>query len=179
MPEVTLVGRGLKPDFQFFAVTDFDSAWLRANRIKGLLLDMDNTIVPWRGAEVSAAVLAWARELRAGGLKACIVSNSRYPAKVARVGAALGFPYLHRARKPRQGGFRAGRALLGLGPEEVLVVGDQLFTDILGGNRGRMRTCLICPIARPEFIGTTLLRLLERAAGRPPGFQQNGPAITK
>jgi HAD superfamily phosphatase (TIGR01668 family) len=169
---VTFLGRGLQPDFQFFAVTDFDSAWLRANRIKGLLLDMDNTVVPWRGAEVTAAVLAWARELRAGGVKVCIVSNSRYPAKVARVSAALEFPCLHRARKPGQGGFRAGQALLGLGAEEVLVVGDQLFTDILGGNRGRMRTCLICPISRPEFIGTQLLRLLERAAGRPLRFQR-------
>ncbi|MDR1961287.1 MAG: YqeG family HAD IIIA-type phosphatase [Gracilibacteraceae bacterium] len=166
------MGRGIKPDFQFFAVTDFDSAWLRANGIRGLLLDMDNTIVSWHAPLVTGAVRSWAQELRTGGIGVCIVSNSRYPEKVARVAAALDFPYLHRAKKPRQKGFGAGRAILGLERGEVLVVGDQLFTDVYGGNRGHMRTCLVCPISSTEFAGTKLLRFLERLAGRTPRFQQ-------
>jgi HAD superfamily phosphatase (TIGR01668 family) len=165
------LGRGLNPDFYFFTVTDFDSAWLRANGIKGLLLDMDNTVAPWRDPVISLSVLSWARELAVGGVKICIVSNSRCPDKVARAAAKLEIPYLCRARKPGQGGFNAGRAMLGLEREEVLVVGDQLFTDVFGGNRGRMRTCLVCPISRAEFIGTRLLRLLERAVGRSVRFQ--------
>ncbi|MDR0434582.1 MAG: YqeG family HAD IIIA-type phosphatase [Gracilibacteraceae bacterium] len=165
------MGRGIKPDFQFRAVTDFDSVWLRNNGFKGVLLDMDNTLTPWKTPAPSAAVLAWRKELRAGGVKACIVSNSRQPVKVARVAAELEMPYIHRAGKPRRRGFDAGQEALELPREEILVVGDQIFTDVAGGNLARMRTCLICPISRQEFLGTKFLRLLERLAGRAVRFQ--------
>ncbi|MDR1320257.1 MAG: YqeG family HAD IIIA-type phosphatase [Gracilibacteraceae bacterium] len=172
MIEVVSLGRGIKPDFQFLSVTDLGADWLRANRLGGLLLDMDNTLTPWNAPALPPATLVWREKLRACGVKICIVSNSRKQAKVERVAAALAAPYVYRAGKPRRGGFEAGRTILGLAPEEILVVGDQLFTDVLGGNRARMRTCLICPISPTEFIGTKILRLLERAAGRPACFQQ-------
>jgi HAD superfamily phosphatase (TIGR01668 family) len=74
----------------------------------------------------------------------------------------VGIPFVSKATKPRVKGFAAAMELLGVRPEETVVVGDQIFTDILGGNRAGAYTILVVPIDPREFLGTRLVRVVER-----------------
>lgn len=152
----------LCPDQVAESVTCVDVAALKCRRIEALLMDLDNTLVPWRGYDVSTGVLEWLRGAEAQGLKLCIVSNTRFPKRLARLAGKLGMPFVNAAFKPRRGAFRAALALLDVEPSSAAVVGDQVFTDILGGNRLGLHTILVRPLSRREFAGTRISRLFER-----------------
>ena len=78
-----------------------------------------------------------------------------------QVAESLGIPFISRAQKPRRGGFHRAVFFLGVKPEETAVIGDQIFTDVLGGNRAGLYTILVVPIARREFVGTKFSRAME------------------
>ena len=144
-------------------VTDLRAADLRAAGIEAVLLDLDNTLVAWQGMEVPDAVLAWLSELRAAGLKLYLVSNTRFGKRLRWLSGYLDLPYVRRAWKPRRRGFLAAIRELGVEPERTAMVGDQMLTDILGGNRLGLYTVMVPPMARREFLGTRVSRLFERA----------------
>ncbi len=143
------------------SVLEIEARRLREAGIRGVILDLDNTLREWRGGPLSEEVAAWLRGLAEAGLGVCLVSNNN-PRKVAEVADAFGFPYVARAQKPRRKSFRRALGLLGTRPEETAVVGDQLFTDVLGGNRLGLYTILVAPLSRKEFVGTRFVRLLEK-----------------
>ncbi|NLM22066.1 MAG: YqeG family HAD IIIA-type phosphatase [Peptococcaceae bacterium] len=158
--------RILRPDFQYESLKSIPVEDLVKNGIKGLLLDLDNTISPWNDRTLSSEVVNWFQKIKAQGIKACIVSNNRHPDRVAAVADILGIQYVYQAAKPRKKGFGKGLKHLGLGVGQVAVVGDQLLTDVLGGKRMGMKTILLMPIDEREFGGTKVLRFLERLCGR-------------
>ncbi|MBI3946475.1 MAG: YqeG family HAD IIIA-type phosphatase [Armatimonadetes bacterium] len=156
-----------RPGLTAGSVPEIDVAALRERGIEALLLDLDNTLVRWRSREVPEEVLAWVRQASDAGLRLCIVSNAGSARRVAPVARRLGIPFLVRAAKPRRRGFRHAAARLKLPPERVAVIGDQVFTDVVGGNRAGMLTILVPPVDRShEFVTTRLMRLLERALHR-------------
>jgi len=126
-----------------------------------LLLDLDNTIVPWRSYEIAPEVAEWIRKACLG-MKVCIVSNTRSFKRLERLASELKVSYVRRGAKPRRVGFREALSLLGVESCKAAVIGDQVFTDILGGNRLGAYTILVRPIHRREFIGTRVSRLAER-----------------
>ncbi len=130
--------------------------------IKGLIIDLDNTMTPWNDVEVGPKVAEWFSKLQKAGIKACVVSNNKRRQRVAVVAESLGIPFVFRATKPRRRAFRAGMAILGTGLHDTAVIGDQLFTDILGGNRLGLYTILVSPMSEREFIGTRFLRRMEK-----------------
>ncbi|NMB36126.1 MAG: YqeG family HAD IIIA-type phosphatase [Firmicutes bacterium] len=134
---------------------------LKGRGIKGLILDLDNTLVPWNDHAVYPEVRAWIRTLKEAGFRACIVSNNdaRRGKKIMEI---LEIPAFWRAVKPRRRTFRKAVAAMELWPSEVAVVGDQVFTDILGGNRLGLYTILVRPINKREFWGTMCMRKVER-----------------
>lgn len=136
---------------------------LERDGIKGLIIDLDNTMTPWNDVEVGPKVTAWFKELKEAGIKACVVSNNKRKQRVAVVADRLGIPFVFRATKPRRRAFRAGMAILGTGKSDTAVIGDQLFTDILGGNRLGLYTILVVPLSEREFIGTRFMRQMEKA----------------
>jgi uncharacterized protein len=99
--------------------------------------------------------------LKSSGLKLAILSNNS-PSRVANMSTQLDIYAFSKAVKPRRCGFRHIAAHFGLPPTQVAVVGDQLFTDILGGNRAGMHTILVLPLSKTEFIGTRLVRQVEK-----------------
>jgi len=130
--------------------------------IKALILDLDNTLVVRGKNELDPQVLAWLKELRQQGFRLCIVSNNS-SGRGGKIARALGLPSVFRAVKPRQRPFRKALALLGARPEETAVVGDQLFTDVLGGNRLGLYTIMVPSLGGPDFILTRLIvRRIER-----------------
>ena len=156
----------LRPDFQYESLQDIPLETLKQNGIKGLLLDLDNTIAPWNDNTLTREVIDWFEKLKGSGISACIVSNNRRPERVAAVADVLEILYIYKAAKPSRKAFHKGTETLGMKTHEVAVVGDQLFTDIFGGNRAGLKTILVSPIHEREFAGTKVLRFMEIFVGR-------------
>jgi HAD superfamily phosphatase (TIGR01668 family) len=148
---------------------------LAASGIRGVVLDLDNTILPWGSATPPAEVQAWVRRLRSTGLAGCIVSNN-FSLRVRQVGAMLAIPVVGWALKPVPLGFRRAMAIMGTRPATTALVGDQLFTDVLGGNLLGMYTILVEPLSPDEFPTTRLVRRIERLIRTRVVKRVSGPA---
>jgi len=151
----------LKPRAQLHSVTKITPGWLRKRGLKAVLLDLDNTLVPYRTyGEVPEGLLEWLKTLKQAGIPVMLVSNAT-PRRVRYWCEKLGVPGFGPAGKPWFG-FRKALRRLALPAHEVAVVGDQLFTDVLGGNLVGMYTVLVPPLAPQELGYTRLVRKLER-----------------
>lgn len=138
---------------------DLEALWARG--IRGLVLDLDNTLVRWNALRPSRRLVQWLRRVQERGFRVCIVSNNSRR-RVQVFARAAGVAAVARARKPWRRSFRKALAVLGTGLSETAVVGDQLFTDVWGGNRLGLYTILVLPVAPREFIGTRAVRVVER-----------------
>ena len=156
----------IRPDFQYETLQDIPLDILQKNGIKGLLLDLDNTIAPWNDNTLTREVIDWFEKLKDSAILACIITNNRRPERVAAVADVLEILYIYNAAKPSRKAFERGIETLGMKSQEVAVVGDQLFTDVFGGNRAGLKTILVSPIHEIEFVGTKVLRFMEICVGR-------------
>ncbi len=150
----------LYPDSYVESIHDIALDELQKRQIKGLILDLDNTITLWNSNEISSQVDAWFRKIRSMGFQACILSNNGEK-RILTVAQVLDIPYIHRAAKPQPASFLRAVQLMGLKPAEAAVIGDQIFTDVLGGNRAGLYTILVVPLGGREFIGTKISRMME------------------
>lgn len=133
---------------------------LKELKINTFILDLDNTITEWNRREVRQEVAEWFQNIKDQGFKACILSNNGEQ-RVLAVARSLGIPYLHRAQKPRRRAFFRALSLMESQAAETAVIGDQIFTDVLGGNRAGLYTILVVPLDKREFPGTKISRCLE------------------
>ncbi|MBO8159260.1 YqeG family HAD IIIA-type phosphatase [Thermosyntropha sp.] len=150
----------LYPDMYVNSLKDIPLEKLKKMGKKSFILDLDNTVTAWNSNEVDEEIYSWFVNIKKEGFKVCLLSNN-VEERVLSVANSLGIPYICRAGKPRRGSFYRALSILESYPDETVVVGDQIFTDILGGNRAGMFTILVVPIARREFIGTKIARSLE------------------
>ncbi|EGO61896.1 YqeG family HAD IIIA-type phosphatase [Acetonema longum] len=140
---------------------EIDIQALRKNGIKGMILDLDNTIIPWDSSILGPEVLLWLESVLAFGMGIGLVSNNRQK-RVGEIARILNVPYVARAFKPAKKGFLSIMGTMSLLPHEVAVVGDQLYTDVLGGNRLGSYTIWVKPLSTQEFIGTKVTRFIEK-----------------
>ena len=136
----------LIPDMYRSGIYDLRPEELSSQGIRLVLADLDNTLAPYRVVEPSKALRGWKRALEEAGITLFVVSNSRRPTRVKDFCLRLDVPYVGHAGKPQTGGFRAAMEQTGFSPAQTLMVGDQIFTDILGGNRAGVTTVLVHPI---------------------------------
>lgn len=162
--------RLLTPDRIVAHVSDVTPEWLRERGLRAVVTDLDNTLVGWRSEEVAREIAAWLTGLQEAGIGVCIASNTRHLGRLERLAAQMGILHVPgNASKPRRKGLRRALDLLGTTTAETAMVGDQLFTDILAGNRLGLTTVLVNPLTPHEFIGTRLIsRTLERLVLRGP-----------
>ncbi|MCE5314544.1 MAG: YqeG family HAD IIIA-type phosphatase [Armatimonadota bacterium] len=151
-----------RPDQYVRSVCDIDLIALKRDGYKAMMLDLDNTLLPWASSQVPESSRNWIESAKELGMRLCIVSNTHNPRRLSAVAKELGVASVFKALKPRPQGFEQGLKILGCVPENTVVVGDQLLTDILGGNWACMYTILVKPMHPKEFIGTRLSRLVER-----------------
>lgn len=152
----------LKPDLY---VEKIENVNLNAFIEKGydtIILDLDNTLVSWKGKKFSENVLEWLSNAKKMQFKMCIVSNCILSGRVKNLSDKLDIPYIPKAVKPRTKAFKKALELLGSSVEKTLLIGDQMFTDILGGNRLGVFTILVCPVDKREFGTTLIQRLAEK-----------------
>jgi uncharacterized protein len=159
----------LSPDYYLKSVHDIDFAELREAGVQALLVDLDNTLLPRDSNVVPESLREWSRELAASGFKVCLVSNNWHE-RVSEVASELGFELVAKAVKPLPFAFLRALSKVGARRETAAVVGDQLFTDVLGGKLLGMKTILVAPLSAYDLPHTLLLRRLERMvlAGRTP-----------
>ena len=153
--------RLLRPAAQVESVYDIDPWALKTRGICGVILDLDNTIVPWGNWKAAPELPIWIAAARAAGLCLCIVSNNA-GARVRHLAAALDLPVMTAALKPGPAAIRRAVAMMGTTTETTALVGDQVFTDILGGNWLGLHTILVRPQSTREFPLTRLVRFAER-----------------
>jgi HAD superfamily phosphatase (TIGR01668 family) len=151
----------LCPKHQSNSVLDLDLLDLKKKGIKGIIFDLDNTLVAWKQNSLAPEVVATIKQAKQLGFKLSILSNA-LEHRVEAVAKLLEVPYVSRAVKPRKSPFRKALEMMGTTSETTAVVGDQLFTDILGGNRMKLYTIWISPISATEFISTKAVRKIER-----------------
>lgn len=151
----------LCPDLYINSVFDLEPGFLKQKGIKGVILDLDNTLVPWNNNDINKALGEWFKSFEDYGIRMCIVSNNK-KRRVSTFGEKIGLPAIHKARKPRKKSFIKGMKILKTNPSNTAVIGDQIFTDILGGNRLGLYTILVIPISSKEFIWTKVMRSIEK-----------------
>ncbi|MDQ7842969.1 MAG: YqeG family HAD IIIA-type phosphatase [Armatimonadota bacterium] len=156
-----MIQRLLTPREVAASVADLDPEALHRRGVRGVILDLDNTIVPWGRRTVPPVVHEWVEGLRRTGIRVCIVSNNS-GGWARQVSASLGgIPVVGWALKPVPFGFRRAMRLMGTAPAQTALVGDQLFTDVLGGNLLGVYTILVEPLSPRDWLSTRLVRLLE------------------
>lgn len=141
------------------AEIDLDRLWQEGRRL--ILTDLDNTLVPWNHPGVPDNLSRWLKTAGDIGFHVCIVSNNKGP-RVRAFAEAIGVPYLAAAKKPKPDAFLEGMRRFSVSPAEAVMVGDQLLTDIQGGNRAGLYTILVLPINPQEWWGTSVVRRIER-----------------
>jgi HAD superfamily phosphatase (TIGR01668 family) len=152
----------LTPSLFVKSIYDVPPDWLKARGITSIITDLDNTLVPWRDYTVAEELADWFDSLHRRGYKTLILSNARPAPTIVELSRKLNTKLIVGAKKPVSCFFRRALELLGSKPHETCVIGDQLFTDVLGGNLVGCHTVLVERIGHKEFVGTKIMRLLER-----------------
>ena len=148
------------PDYYCDKVTDITPNLLEENDIKGIILDVDNTLIDFNRKLLTGAK-EWIYEIKEAGIRCIILSNSNKVDKVKMVADTLEVPYIYFATKPLKRGFERARMHLGLEACKIAVIGDQIFTDVIGANRSKMFSILVNPIAKKDIWVTRLKRPIE------------------
>ncbi len=151
----------LRPDGHAASLVDvgIEALWQRGWR--GIVLDLDNTCCAYHKPELAEGVAVWVGAARERGFRIVMVSNN-FSERVAATGAKLGVATVPNALKPLPFGFLRALRLLGTPRRETVVIGDQVFTDVLGAKLLGLRSVLTEPLVPHDFPLTRVLRFLER-----------------
>ncbi len=150
-----------KPTYMISSVEKIPFVLLERDNIKGLIFDVDNTIATM-GKGITEGCHNWIKEAKELGYKICILSNSVNIKKVRKIMTDLDVLGLCFAKKPSTKGFEMALNLLELKKEEVVMVGDQVFTDVWGANRFGIKSILVNPINKKEGPFTLIKRPIEK-----------------
>jgi uncharacterized protein len=168
--------RLLTPCWRAHGIAEITAERLNELGLIGVILDMDNTLAEWRAEAPLPEAVVWLGEIHAAGLKTCVVSNTHRTERLKRLCDILGVEYILGAVKPFRRGFRLALERMGTPADRTAVIGDQIFTDVLGGNRMGLYTVLVPPLSSAEFIGTRWIsRRLERLLARMDRSEPNEP----
>ncbi|VXB84159.1 phosphatase (active on GMP and Glc-6-P) [Bacillus sp. 349Y] len=159
--EVFALLKQFLPDEQvqdIFAIRPED---LKEKGIKAIITDLDNTLVEWDRPNATPKLIQWFKEMQEHEILVTIVSNNNRM-RVGSFADPLGVPFIFQARKPMGRAFKRAIRQMDVKKEETVVIGDQLLTDVLGGNRSGFHTILVVPVAQSDGFMTKFNRKVER-----------------
>lgn len=151
----------LTPDHYYKNILSINFKKLKESGIQGIICDIDNTIVPYQKKIIIDEILELFANLKEMGFEICLISNGLNK-RVQFFSKKLDIPAFGRAVKPRKKAYKKAMSVLKLDQEQIAVIGDQIFTDILGGNRLGFETILVNPMEEKEFIITKIIRMVEK-----------------
>jgi uncharacterized protein len=143
---------------------DLDDLWKKGKRL--ILMDVDNTLLPWKSVDIPPESRAWVEKAQAIGFSMCIVSNTRHPERLKKLCESLKVDYVLARMKPSRQMFTMAMARHKSTPQATVMIGDQLMTDILGANRAGIDAIWVTPMSDLEFAGTKLNRMVEFLIGK-------------
>ena len=135
----------LLPKLIFHKLTDVTPDFLREREIRLLMLDFDNTMLPYTSEIPSPELLLWIDKMKRAGIDLCVVSNSKKP-KSAAFCKAHNLACITHSKKPTGKGIHQCLARFQAAPQEAALAGDQIFTDVLGANCVGATSILVKPI---------------------------------
>lgn len=150
------------PDYVFNRIWDISEEDIKSMGVKFLLLDVDNTLTEHNGKVPRVEALKWLKRIKEGGIDAAIVSNGRAK-RVKEFAGVLGLQCEYSSRKPLRVGFKGVVERLGWPKSETAIIGDQIYTDILGGNAFGIKTILVRPIETERRLFLRIKRILEKS----------------
>ena len=160
----------LKPDVKLHGITDITVELLKNHDIKALLLDVDNTMSTHHGTILTEGLMEWIDKMQQSGIKLMVLSNSKR-FRIQPFAARIGLPFISLGCKPLPTGYLRGVKALGEKRNNVAIVGDQIFTDILGGNAVGVKTILLTPIKPEDGWSFKIRRKLEKKLYKKYGFK--------
>ena len=149
------------PDQHVKNIFEITPQALKEKGIKGIITDLDNTLVEWDRPLATPKIIEWFEEMKRNKIKVTIVSNNK-EGRVKAFSDPLNIPFIFAARKPMGRAFKKAMLQMGIKKEEAVVIGDQLLTDVLGGNRSGFHTILVVPVAQTDGFFTKINRTIER-----------------
>jgi HAD superfamily phosphatase (TIGR01668 family) len=156
-----LLEKLFKPDLKLNSIFSVDTLILKEKGIKAILLDLDNTLLPKEGKRISKYTLEKIKQLKLENFKIALASNNISKERLKDAAAYLDVIFVSFALKPFPWRLKNAVKLLGVKAKETAIIGDQLFTDVVGGNLLGLLTILVKPVSEETFFLRKLLRRLE------------------
>ncbi len=150
-----------RPTWLLDAIYYLEPAQLKAQHIKAVLTDLDNTLIAWNNPDGTDQLHDWLTKMQAAHIPVMVVSNNSV-ARVGRVAEPLELPFVARAYKPTTIGLKRALKRLDLSATEVVMVGDQLLTDVVAANRAGIRSILVKPLIETDQWNTRANRFIEK-----------------
>ena len=144
------------------SLTEISLEWLASEGKKLIMLDVDHTLVEWKQENFSPAVLEWLEKAKTMGFSLCILSNTRRLERLARISKILGIKTYQGKFKPSPHMYSLALTDFGARPDDAVMIGDQIMTDVLGANRSGIDAIWVQKMVGPEFAGTKINRLIEK-----------------
>ena len=149
------------PDFFYDKIWDIPLSFLKENDIKCLLLDVDNTLTTHDNPTAHEKAVKWLDLVSEAGIKSVIISNN-IESRVAPFADNLGVQFVFNAQKPLSKGAKQAIKISGVNKENMLVIGDQIFTDVLFGKLSGIKTILVKPMELEKTNFFKFKRWLEK-----------------
>lgn len=149
------------PEYRFDTFDMASADFLSKIGVKGIILDIDNTLEPYENSKPGEHVTLWLDSLREKGIKAAIVSNNGKE-RVELFNKDLGLPAYYKAKKPFKKNLFRAMADMETNPQETILMGDQVFTDVWAAHNAGIKAILVPPIKDKRDVFTRFKRLLER-----------------
>lgn len=150
-----------KPTWMVEAIYQITPEQLKKHNIKAVLTDLDNTLIAWDNPDGTPELRAWLAEMKQADIPVLVVSNNKRE-RVERAVAPFGLVFVSRAMKPFSKGMKEAQTTLNLQAEDLLMVGDQIMTDIRGANGAGIKNVLVQPIVKTDAWNTRINRQFER-----------------
>lgn len=150
-----------KPTWMIESIYTLMPDELKANGIKAILTDLDNTLIAWNNPSGTQELRQWLNEMKANQIPVIVVSNNNHK-RVEKAVQRFDLPFVARALKPFKTGIQKALKEYQLQPDEVVMVGDQMLTDVLAANRMNIRSILVKPLMQTDAWNTRINRLMER-----------------
>lgn len=154
-----------KPTWMVKSIYSISPEQLKENGIKAVFSDLDNTLIAWNNPNGTEELQQWMDKLTENNIPLIVISNNNKK-RIEKAVEPLGLPFMARSLKPFSFGINRARKKLGLKKEEVVMVGDQLMTDMLAAHHAGVRSILVQPIIETDKWTTKINRTLEKQVWR-------------
>lgn len=150
-----------KPTWLIESIMQLTPEMLKGQGIRAVLADLDNTMIAWNNPDGTEEIHQWLKKMKEAEISVIVVSNNK-TSRVSRAVAPLGIDFVSWSMKPFCRGINIAQQKLGVEKKEMVMVGDQLMTDILAANRSGIRSILVKPVVKSDSFITKLSRACER-----------------